>query len=518
MKAFIEKYEDRIHGVLSCFDRMLFRGYLPIMSGWSMAQFLKAHDIGSDALKPFLLANAERIKAHALDMAAKHGRPFQYLSTKLRMEDAARKLAETDGIEEGLVCVFSVLQPCRTFSFRFHPGQPYVRSAKRKCLHLYYYFMDRELGLIHVRVQSWFPLQIQIYLNGHEWLARELDTRGIDYCKLDNVFTQVEDLPQAQRLANRFSQLKWPAILNEYASRVVPQLDDVLFGCEYYWVTAQAEYATDVMFKTAAGLRELYPRLLSHSTLCFGAEEVMNFLGRKLTGHFQGEIVSDLSSLACRRVGGSRIKHRVKQNWLKMYDKAGLVLRIETVINNPEEFRVRKQVLREGKQRAEWVPLRKGVAYLFRYREISLQANARYLDALAAVDDPTPGKQALQRLTTTKKDAAGRSCPGFNPLAKPDADLFKSLMAGEHCLHGFTNRDIRARLAKTQLLRSCVNDPKKASAKVGRCFRRLHAHGLIAKIPRTRRWRVTDYGRKVMGTTTYLREHHFPNVYAGVAH
>ena len=128
----------------------------------------------------------------------------------------------------------------------------------------------------------------------------------------------------------------------------------MLYGCEYYWVAAQAEYSTDVMFKTAADLRDLYPRLLSHSTLCFGAKEIMNFLGRKLVGNFQGEVVSDLSSLVCRRVGGSRIKHRVKQNWLKMYDKAGLVLRIETVINNPQEFRVRKQVLRHGKQRTEW--------------------------------------------------------------------------------------------------------------------------------------------------------------------
>jgi hypothetical protein len=126
----------------------------------------------------------------------------------------------------------------------------------------------------------------------------------------------------------------------------VPQLGDVLCGCQYYWVAAQAEYSTDVMFKTAAGLRELYPRLLSHSTLCFGATEVMNFLGRKFNGHFQGEVVSDLSSLVCRRVGGSRIKHRVKQNGLKMYDKAGLVLRVETLINDPGEFRVRKQVLR----------------------------------------------------------------------------------------------------------------------------------------------------------------------------
>ena len=157
------------------------------------------------------------------------------------------------------------------------------------------------------------------------------------------------------------------------------------------------------------------------------------------------------------------------------------------------------------------------MAYLFRYREVSLQANARYLDAPAAVDDPTKGKQALQRLTTAKKDAANRSCPGFNPLAQLDADLFKSLMDGEHSLRGFTNRDIRSQLAKTRSLRWCADDPKKASAKLGRCFRRLHAHGLIAKIPRTRRWRVTAYGHQAMGTSLYLREHHFPNVYATAA-
>jgi hypothetical protein len=299
--------------------------------------------VRGSGLKPFLLENAGRVKAHAVAMAEEVDRPVQYLASSFRKEDAARKIPN---------------------------------------------------------------------LNGHEWLARKLVSLAIRFTKLDNVFAWIDDLPQAQRLANRFSELNWPRILNRYASRVVPQLGDVLCGCQYYWVAAQAEYSTDVMFKTAAGLRELYPRLLSHSTLCFGATEVMNFLGRKLNGHFQGEVVSDLSSLVCPRVGGSRIKHRVKQNWLKMYDKAGLVLRVETVINNPEEFRVRKQVLRDGKQRAEWVPLRKGVAYLFRYREISLQANARYLDAPAAVDDPTPGKQALQRLTTVKKDAAGRSCPG----------------------------------------------------------------------------------------------------------
>jgi hypothetical protein len=197
LKEFIRKYEARIQGVLSCFDRMLFRGYLPIMSGWAMAQFLNSLDLNCNTLKPFLLENAERVKDHAVAMAKRHGRPLEYLVSNIRKEEKARQLAQRDGITEGLVCIFSIVEPCRTFSFRFHTGRPFVQSASRKCLHFYYYFMDREFGLIHVRIQSWFPMQIQVYLNGHEWLARKLSAHHVRFTKLDNVFLWIEDMTRA---------------------------------------------------------------------------------------------------------------------------------------------------------------------------------------------------------------------------------------------------------------------------------------------------------------------------------
>lgn len=121
-------------------------------------------------------------------LARKHGRPFEYLGAKLRKEDAARKVVKRDGITDGLVCRISIVEPCRRLSLRFTTGQPYVQSAKRNCLHLHYCFMDRDLGLVHVRVQTWLPLQIQVYLNGHEWLARRLTDRNIEHTKIDNVF------------------------------------------------------------------------------------------------------------------------------------------------------------------------------------------------------------------------------------------------------------------------------------------------------------------------------------------
>src|SRR5205809_6391465 len=182
MKEFIRKYEDRIHGALSCFDRMLFRGYLPIMSGWAMAGFLDRLHQDFSSLKPFLLENSERVKNHAIALAQKHGRPFRYLASNIKKEEAARELAQGDGIQHGLVCIFSILEPCRTFSFLFkkeRPDQrPFVQSARWKCLHLYFYFMDRHFGLIHVRIQTRFPMPIQIYLNGHEWLARKLQANA----------------------------------------------------------------------------------------------------------------------------------------------------------------------------------------------------------------------------------------------------------------------------------------------------------------------------------------------------
>jgi hypothetical protein len=95
MKEFIQKYEDQIHGVLSCFDRMLFRGYLPIMSGWQMAQFFNSSGIRFRELKTFLLQNAERVKRHALYIAQQEGRPHQYLQEKIKKEDLAKSNCRT---------------------------------------------------------------------------------------------------------------------------------------------------------------------------------------------------------------------------------------------------------------------------------------------------------------------------------------------------------------------------------------------------------------------------------------
>jgi hypothetical protein len=181
-----------------------------------------------------------------------------------------------------------------------------VASARRQCLYLYFYFLDRDFGLMHVRLQTWFPLQIQVDVNGHEWLARTLARAGIGDVKQENVFVRIDDLKRAQRFSDRFNSLDWPRLLGNYARMVNPLKTDLLRSMDDYRVTAQSEYSTDTLFKSPAQLRELYPRLLSHSTLGFGAREVMSFPGRPLHPFFQGEVVSDVCDLSFKRIPGAR--------------------------------------------------------------------------------------------------------------------------------------------------------------------------------------------------------------------
>jgi hypothetical protein len=518
MDKFIAQHADKICGTLSCFDQVLFRGYLPIMSGAAMARFLKSQDIRRESVKPFLLEQAEQLKAHALDLCTRTGRPYEYLGQVMRKEDMARKIAVRDEITEGLVCVLSVVEPCRTFSLVWNGRSPRIRDARRKCLHLYYYFVDRDFGLIHVKLQTWFPFRVQVYVNGHEWLARQMDHQGVEYAKLDNAFLRLSDAEKAQKLADGFERVDWVHVLDRYAMRVNPLLgrEEILATMRYYWVTAQSEYSTDILFRRRTDLEELMPRLCQYSTLYFGATDVMSFLGRKLTGHFLGEVVTDQLAvdLLGKRVPGRRVKHRMKCNWIKMYDK-GPVLRVETVINNPEEFRVRRRVRRQGRDVMAWVPLRKSVTMLFRYREISAQSNVRYLDALSQVQDPTSAVRDLDALTTSAATKDGRTVRAFNPLSRNERMLFEVLLAGEHALHGFTNRDLREKLGCTPY--PMASDAKKRPAQVTRLLRRLHAHGLIAKIPHSRRWRVSLAGRRTMTTAIKLREVAYPNLFAAAA-
>lgn len=502
MDKFIMQHRERIVGTLSCFDRVIFKGHLPISYPAGLERFLDWLGLKLKEFKDFALDLADQLKAHAEATAARAGRPYRYLSGPVRKEELAREIAQRDRVRRGLICVFGTVEPVLAFRIIYGAGRPRLRADWRKCLVHYFYLLDPQFGFMHVRRPTWFPFTLQVYINGHEWLARRLGKLRLRFCRIENAFLSIASPERAQQLAREFARLPWPETLHRIARRFNPLLVDLLSVLEYYWVTDQAEYATDVMFRSRADLQSLYPALLRRATLGFQADDVMRFLGRKLHRNFQGEIVSDLK----QRVEGARIKHRAKRNWIKMYDKFGRVLRVETVINQPREFKVRRVAQHRGRRVAYWTPMPKGVAYLDRTERISRAANARYLNALATVDDPTAACRALDRMSrpTIRRRRRHR---GFNPADPADAKLFAAVLRGEHVIAGFRNRNVR------EALFGVTNDralARRQSARVTRLLNRLHAHGYVAKIPRTRRWRVTPLGRAAMSATIEVRETHFP--------
>ena len=508
MKRFINQYNELFTGMLSCFDGILFKGYIPLW-GDGMEAFLTNQGLRIKDFSKFVQKQSGRIAGHAERMAKNLGHPYLYLNGPHRKEAIVQGMIQAEGLQQGLVCVMRAVEPCQSFKMLPGEGRPRLIPARRKCLCFYCYFLDPKLGLVHIRIQSWFPLVVQVCLNGHDVLARKLDKHGIAYHKEDNAFTWIEDTRRAQRFADRLVKMNWPRILTSFARRVNPLLKDLLAGMDYYWVADQVEYATDVMFKSPAALKPLYEKLVKHASTCFSAEDILQFLGRKLHGNYQGEVLSDYK----KRWPGARVKHRAKGNWIKMYDKHGRVLRIETVINQLREFKVRRQGVRNGQEVMDWFPLCKGVANLFRYVEICRGANRRYLDALAAVDPPVEAMRDLRRLAGSKRRGQ-RTHRGFNPIAEDDLRLFAAIFRGEQTLQGMRNQDVRRQLFGE----TTVRDLRRRQAnKVSRLFRRLHVHGILAKIPRSRRWRLTRRGTLIV--SMFLKCHHenYPELLAAIA-
>src|SRR5262249_17906350 len=157
-----------------------------------------------------------------------------------------RQLAQQAGISDGLVCVYSTMETCRTFRVRYGQSYPVLGPDLRVCLVLYFYWMDREFGLLHIKIQTWLPFTIQVYVNGHEWLASKLQRQGIDFRKVDNAFVWLRDPEGAQRCAEGFWRRDWTKLLAAFARRVNPLLSEELAGQSYYWVIDQAEFSTDV--------------------------------------------------------------------------------------------------------------------------------------------------------------------------------------------------------------------------------------------------------------------------------
>jgi hypothetical protein len=485
---------SQVTAVLSGFDRLVFRGtLLPLMQQYGMFRFLERAGVRLLGFKDYVLSTSERVKAAALEEADKLDRPQMYLhSSKTSKEDLARKLLAEHPVKEGLVCAFTTVEPC--MSFEYHKSQDRrergLRLVPRKCLHVYKYFLHPRFGFINARLQTWFPFNIQICLNGREWLARDLAAKGSAFKRADNAFPWLEDPRLAQRLLDRQLRTDWPEALSRIARSMNPLHREIFepYPMDYYWSAYQTEWATDLLFRDPATLAKLYPTLVRHAMLHFKSPDVMRFLGRKANGHFIGEITTSFKD----RAEGVRVKHWVRGNSIKMYDKAASILRVETTIARTQDFKVFRPPHKDPDGKLDWKPLRKGVADLHRRAEVSQRSNERYLEALATVEDRTPCSEVFDAVAKPVLD--GRCRSRALRIGDPaDVALLAAVSRGEFAVSGFRNRDLR-RILHPKSAKLDAAGQKRVAAKVGRQIRLLRAHGLIRKVQKTHRYVLTSKG------------------------
>jgi len=501
---FVAKFGGHVKFALCGWDRLILRGTLrSLFSPRRARAYLSTAGVYLKDFGAWAKSLTGRVRDAAIASAEAAGRPYQYLySPNTDKLGLAREIMTRAPVDDGLVAVFGAVEPCTAVTVRWNPEQSRLTPTVeyRKCLQLYHYVRHPTFGLCHVRVQTWLPFSVEVWINGREWLARQLDQAGLAYVKRENLFSELADPAAAQALFDTQLDAPWPRRLQELLDATHPLHSEItapLWGQSYYWSLAQSEYATDLIFKNRAMLAQIYPQFLRHALISFGSADIMRYLGHVVpvttglvNGRFKGEAITSYQV----RQEGVRIKHLVGQNGIKAYDKHSAGLRVETTLNAPEVFKIRRRATGKKRSQKTWRRLRRSVADAKRRAQVSQAANTRYLQALAATAAGRPLGLTAAPLTKPVR-RRHRRYRALQPFAAKDAAVLALINRGEFTVEGLRNADVQSVLfsgpARTR------KEHRRRSAAAGRYLRLLRAHRLIRKVPGRHRYLITARGREV---------------------
>lgn len=491
MDLLTERYADKILGVLTCLDRVVITGTIPEIShAEAMTSYLYSQKIRIFDYTKFAEPLRDEIRLHAERLAQENGLEIDFIrKADFRKEQRIKEIIAKRGNHPGLVHIFSAMEPCPSFK-PWHDkktGKTFLKYTDGKCLHYYFYFLHEDLGLCYLRVPTWAPFRLQFYFNGHNRLALGLGKREVDCRLVENGFVGLQDFARAQKMADTFPVQKLHRQLDQIVRKFCPVSRH--FSSGYHWSLMQVELSTDVIFKRQADLQPLYETITRTAIQAVKAAQVATFLGRKVTAAYQGEIGNDFHT----RIEGTRIKHQMGPVAIKMYDKLGVILRIETTANDVSFFKhYRKVEHRGGEGEMKVAPLKKSIYSLPVLCELMAQANRRYLEFVSAMEDPTVGMKNLDKISKPMEEGP-RTYRGFNLFDGEDQALFEALVRGEFLIRGVQNRFLRRVLID------------KSGAQISRMLKRLRMHGLIKKIHKSYRYYLTRLGKTVITTALKLK-------------
>ena len=497
----LEQNKEKIKGILETFDRMIINGYILQLCNYrQFLYYLIQNNIKLKDFDKFALSQTESLCNHINEYIKENNCETIYLNSgKIDKSEIVENELNKNSKQLGLITALSTVEICNTMTVKpnHETQQLEVTSKPTKCKHYYFYYNDSEFGLMYLKIQTWFPYNVQIYINGREYLSKLLDKNNIKYEMYNNSFSYIEDFDKAQELANNILNQKISSSFDGLIKQINNLLPNItkIFSASYYWCIDQCEFATDINFKSRSDLENIYKTLVETTYFAFSSEDIYSFFGRNISRihkFSKGEIVSDLR----HRYQGYRIKFKINNNQIKMYDK-GNNLRIEVTINNPKDFKVMKEkekIIEHKKIVKEkvWTPMGKSIANLYRYVEISKSIIKRYIDALPKVDLNRPTLKEIKNVSN-KIEVNKKVITGFNLLNNETLKILQVISNGKYLINGFTNKSIRNEIFDN-------SDSKYIINKTTRLLYKLKAHGIIKKVARKNKYYLTTNGRDLISS------------------
>ena len=306
---------------------------------------------------------------------------------------------------------------------------------------------------------------------------------------LDNAFEEISDFDEAQILSDNFRVEELHQFLNILTDKYLPFLKK--YNQTFRWSIMQAEYSTDIIFKKQLDFQLFYQDLIYKVALSVKPDNISTFLGKKFSTQYLGETGNNFIN---SRILGTRIKHRKGDNYIKIYDKFGIILRIETTVNSVTDFQHFRQIdKKDGTKTTGIAKMKKSIYSLYALAQVLKASNHRYLEFISSFEDNTQGSKNLLKVSEPVY-SADRSLKGFNFFNQFDLKLIYSIARGEFLINGFRNKDIR------------IFFKELSSSSISRILKRLLLHNIIKRAHKSYKYYLTTLGKAIIATALELKE------------
>ena len=334
----------------------------------------------------------------------------------------------------------------------------------------YFYAIDDDFGPFFLKFCTYFPYNAKLCINGHEYVKRQLAKEGIAFEALDNGILSCADPKRLQQLCDGLSAAKIDALLRKWLAKLPHPFaaKDRKAGYRYAVSILQSEFSlTQVLDRPQTG-RAFFEEVIRENLDLGRPDQVQLIFARRVTKRTPGRFRTRV--LTSGVVPSLHVDY--KSTKIKQYHKEGRALRTETTINNTYDFKINK-----------------GLNNLPALRQIGFQANRRLLDVQRLSHDCTIGEDAFRQVNEPAVVAGQRaSALGFaDPVVQA---LFCALLVFRLLPRGFSNRELRDHWAPLLGKPSQSITPGQMTYHL----RRLRLHGLIERVPKSHRYRVTDSG------------------------